>query len=274
MTTDIEGTVVAIQGNAVEPGTLGSPEDGYVLTWANSNSQWEAKPSTGLQSQAFNTSGTWMCPDSVNFVILYGFGGGGGGAPGVGSIGGGAGGGSLATTYIHPVVPGTSYTVTIGAGGTSGNSGAHSSFGDVAGFGGVVWSAAGGATTQLGAASVVSAEDSSVKFPSYGGSGGPLYNNGKTGAYSTFSINDNYGPGIGGVSNSSSGGGGGGGGLGPGPGSGGNGGDGSDNGVADDGENALANSGSGGGGGGGTVSGTVGSGGNGGSGQIIVSWIK
>jgi hypothetical protein len=36
MTTDINGTIIGIQGNPVVAETLGSLEDGYVLTWDNS----------------------------------------------------------------------------------------------------------------------------------------------------------------------------------------------------------------------------------------------
>ena len=50
MTTDItgtsiaivNGTVVAIQGNAVKSQSLGSNQDGYVLTWVDGNDDWEA----------------------------------------------------------------------------------------------------------------------------------------------------------------------------------------------------------------------------------------
>ena len=99
MTSDITNAlVVAIQGNAVKAETEGSAQDGYVLTWKNSNNQWEAKPSVGLQSQTFTSSGTWTCPKNVFNVWLTGFGGGGGGASGSGSTGGGGGGGSASGT--------------------------------------------------------------------------------------------------------------------------------------------------------------------------------
>jgi hypothetical protein len=37
-------TVVKLQGNAVESGALGAAHDGYVLTWDNDDSRWEATP--------------------------------------------------------------------------------------------------------------------------------------------------------------------------------------------------------------------------------------
>jgi hypothetical protein len=40
-------TVIALQGNAVKSGTNGSSQDGYVLTWVNTDGYWEAKPSSG-----------------------------------------------------------------------------------------------------------------------------------------------------------------------------------------------------------------------------------
>ena len=40
-------TVVKIQGNAVEPGTLGSAQDGYVLTWINGSSEFQVLPGSG-----------------------------------------------------------------------------------------------------------------------------------------------------------------------------------------------------------------------------------
>lgn len=43
MASDINGTVVAIQGNNVQSGTLGASQDGYVLTWTNTDGYWEAK---------------------------------------------------------------------------------------------------------------------------------------------------------------------------------------------------------------------------------------
>lgn len=69
---------------------------------------------------------TWKCPAHVKFVLISGCGGGGGGGGGTRSYGsrnnGGAGGGAGATIldYIVSVVPGTTYTITIGGGGVSG----------------------------------------------------------------------------------------------------------------------------------------------------------
>ena len=43
-------TVTALQGNAVQSGALGASQDGYVLTWKNASSQWQAKPAAGGSS--------------------------------------------------------------------------------------------------------------------------------------------------------------------------------------------------------------------------------
>ena len=40
----VNGTVVALQGNAVKSQSLGSNQDGYALTWVNGNNDWEAQP--------------------------------------------------------------------------------------------------------------------------------------------------------------------------------------------------------------------------------------
>lgn len=82
--------------------------------------------------QTFTSSGSWTCPANVTTVYVSGCGGGGGGGGGGGSPGAGAssgaggGGGAGASAMKRPVtvVPGTVYTITIGAGGIGGNGGA------------------------------------------------------------------------------------------------------------------------------------------------------
>jgi len=80
----------------------------------------------------FTASGTWTCPDNVFSVVVEGCGGGGGGAGGGGSntttdrdvAGGGGGSGAPRRSRVVAVTPGTTYTVTIGAGGAGGAAGA------------------------------------------------------------------------------------------------------------------------------------------------------
>jgi hypothetical protein len=59
MTTDINGTVIAIQGNAVEAGTNGSAQDGYVLTWVNADNQ----------CQLPTTESRWLADDIATSTI-------------------------------------------------------------------------------------------------------------------------------------------------------------------------------------------------------------
>lgn len=64
-------------------------------------------------------STTWVAPTNVTSVDYLVVGGGGGGAGGLGGGGGGAGGFLTATGYT--VIPGNSYTITVGAGGNGTN---------------------------------------------------------------------------------------------------------------------------------------------------------
>ena len=68
------------------------------------------------------TSGTWECPVGVTSVTVECWGGGGAGGSATGGTtrgGGGGGGGSYVTNTIA-VVPGTTYTITVGVGGAKG----------------------------------------------------------------------------------------------------------------------------------------------------------
>lgn len=123
MTSDINGTVVAIQGVAVESGT---PDDGYVLTYVADDSQWEAKPiaKSGLTTEYFTADGYWICPEGVTSVLVVAAGGGGGGGSGASrdEIPGSGGGGSIQQASYIPVTFGTEYAITIGTGGIGGAS--------------------------------------------------------------------------------------------------------------------------------------------------------
>ncbi len=76
----------------------------------------------------FTESGAWICPEGITevFISICGGGGGGGGASGTASYCGGGGGGGGSQAYLKKkitVVPGTEYTITIGAGGNGGAGG-------------------------------------------------------------------------------------------------------------------------------------------------------
>jgi hypothetical protein len=82
--------------------------------WANA---------AGNNTYTFSSSGTWVCPPGVTSVTLELWGGGGAGGSAItssGHCGGGGGGGGAYAQYTSvSVSPGTSYTVTVGGGGTS-----------------------------------------------------------------------------------------------------------------------------------------------------------
>jgi hypothetical protein len=84
----------------------------------------------------FTSSGTtYFTPANSGFVeLLVVAGGGGGGSSIYGAGGGGAGG--IVYHKNYPVVAGRRYTVTVGAGGSSGNPGANSVFGPIVAIGG------------------------------------------------------------------------------------------------------------------------------------------
>ena len=50
-------TVTKIQGNSVLSGTLGATQDGYMLTWVNSVSQYQAKPAASVSGNATSIQG-------------------------------------------------------------------------------------------------------------------------------------------------------------------------------------------------------------------------
>lgn len=112
-----------------------------------------ASGSFARQVQVFNASGTWVCPAGVVKVWVTAIGGGGGGGTQSGSngttntvCGGGGGSGDMCFLKELTVVPGTSYTVTIGSGGAAEASGTATSFGallTLAGGGGTASGTAG-----------------------------------------------------------------------------------------------------------------------------------
>lgn len=112
-----------------------------------------------ITTQTFTSSGTWTCPAGVTSIIVLGQGGGGGGGNGLLAVppidgpdpwAGNSGGPGGKSTFLVPVfltvIPNTTYTVTIGAGGESGNGnpGGDTTFGGLQTFlgaGGGVWEA-------------------------------------------------------------------------------------------------------------------------------------
>ncbi len=106
----------------------GNQGSGKVLTSdASGNASWQTASvgGSGLNAiQTFTSSGSWTAPAGVTKadVKVWGAGGGGGSAGNCSGAGAGGGGGGFAESIVT-VVPGTAYTITIGAGGTAGTSG-------------------------------------------------------------------------------------------------------------------------------------------------------
>jgi hypothetical protein len=99
------------------------------------------RPAITPTVSTFTTVGTtsWTAPTGVTAVeVLVVAGGGGGGSGSTGSqVGGGGGGaGGLIYNSNFPVIPGQSYIVTVGSGGTAGTSGGNSVFGTLTALGG------------------------------------------------------------------------------------------------------------------------------------------
>lgn len=120
--TDINGTVVGIQGREVDDT---APSDGYALIWDEGDTKWKPKPN-GLNRQYFTSSGTWTCPEGITSILIIACGGGSGGSAGfAGTFDyvndyGPVGINAIQVISTLIVIPGTVYTIIIGAGGIGG----------------------------------------------------------------------------------------------------------------------------------------------------------
>ena len=264
---------------------IGTPYGALVLVADGSNKWTIRKPK--IRRQTFTADGSWVAPAGVYWVHLTmcGGGGGGGGATTTAAAGGGGSGQNIIGWYA--VVPGTSYSVTIGTAGAGGAAaygfggpGGSTSFGTVVtAIGGGY--ANGGYTSSpvgtyfflcgvggygTGSFIMATGHSSATSSSPYGQGGVPGLDG--TGYAGTKGGNTIWaGGGAGGTTaNTKPGGGGGAGGYG----TGGAGGNGSTTGTA--GTAAAANTGAGGGGGGAGSSQSAG--GNGGTGICIVSWME
>lgn len=140
---------------------------------------------SGIQLHAqspstFTTSGSWICPRGVTSINVEAWGGGGGGAstPNTNNAnGGGGGGGAYAKRSNVTVVPGTSYTITVGSGGAASVNGTSSTATFASG---VTIAAAGGSTggtstsvnATAGNGGLVAASQGDVGYIYAGGNGG------------------------------------------------------------------------------------------------------
>jgi hypothetical protein len=124
----------------------GSGSSGIVITkYKRSNTRLVATSNAAIVTQKFITSNTWIAPIGVTQVEVLVVAGGGGGGYGTSGRTGGGGAGGVVYNSAYSVTPGSSYTVTIGSGGTgsttnaqlaSVSNGSNSVFGTLTALGG------------------------------------------------------------------------------------------------------------------------------------------
>jgi hypothetical protein len=119
--TPVAGSIIFGTGSAYSATAAGTT--GQVLTSAGAGTPTWAAPAGGqIQFALFTSSTTWTCPAGVTRVKASVYGGGGGAQLTGGAIQW-AGHGGAGYNY-YTVVPGTVYTITVGAGGVGGTTGA------------------------------------------------------------------------------------------------------------------------------------------------------
>jgi hypothetical protein len=141
------GNYITVTGSgytAQEIGTQSSAQAGVGNFVENLTPPVPPPPLTVVSFTTTETT-TWTAPAGVSSVEYLVVGGGAGGGTGYDSGGGGGGGGGMVLTGILAVIPGETYTVTVGAGGAggpderiniSGNPGSDSVFATVTALGG------------------------------------------------------------------------------------------------------------------------------------------
>lgn len=144
----------------------------------------------GMRHVDFTASTTWVCPPGVYEILLIGYGGGGGGGTG-GFLsnsgiysgleskrsGGGGGGGSQLRVQRISVIPGRTYTITVGDGGQSDSDGNDTIFADsglatnLAVFPGAARGGPGGVLTMINVGVATSGVTGSAIGVAFGGAG-------------------------------------------------------------------------------------------------------
>lgn len=133
----------------------------------------------GLKFDEFTANGNWTAPEGVTEVLLIGCGGGGGGggAPPSGGVSGGFGGnGAPLGIRRLTVIPGNTYSVTIGAGGAGGGISTNGQTGTPSVFGSVTFLGGRGGSSGFGASSPF-IHDAGAN------GGGPSEQGGRSGSY-------------------------------------------------------------------------------------------
>ena len=157
---------------------------------------------------SFTSSSTWTAPTGVTSVDYLIVGGGGGGANGYDNAGGGGGGGGMVITGTTTVVPGNTYTVTVGNGGAgganartnnAGSDGQSSSFDTIVALGG-----GGGLGSRTVGNAGAAQVGSTTAATGGGGSGGGFGGKGGGGSISAGSANSGVTGGNGGSGTTSS----------------------------------------------------------------------
>lgn len=140
----------------------------------------------GQSPSVFTTSGTWTCPQGVTTIQVEAWGGGAGGrstANTNGHVGGGGGGGAYARRNAITVVPGATYTITVGTGGAANTAGTASTATingvTITAAGGSVGAASGTGTPAGGTGGTIAGSVGDVRFA--GGNGGSGFGSGASG---------------------------------------------------------------------------------------------
>lgn len=120
-------TTLIVLGSSI----ANNAESGWA-EFVHTGSSWilsKSSAQTGVSGEEFTADGTYTAKLGVTMGLLIGWGGGGGGGGGKEAMGtdrpvsgGGGGGGAVRTLQLVALVPGDTYTVTIGQGGAGGSS--------------------------------------------------------------------------------------------------------------------------------------------------------
>lgn len=162
-----------------DPADIAAGTDGHVLRRSGTTLDFGTVATAGIANDAvtgskmatslkrirtiITASGTWTSPNKVKFIKVWLFGGGGGGGTGAVSqpavYGGNGGNGCI----LSEIVPNTTYSVTVGAGGTGANAGAGGTGGSTIFLG---CTATGGTGSTISASTLVNGTPGSFTFVS------------------------------------------------------------------------------------------------------------